>query len=236
MTAMLSAVETVKSARDLLLSGHVNDALGTLESVRKAAKNYPSFYIVLGECLLASHYEEDAKAAFKHALQLAPNSARAALLLESIVDPVLLKEVVVEKQALTQPRTLASLFEDAPRSKEIARPKKKIASPIKTPETKPTESFNLAHVASMLTKDRPLVRPASHADLETEVLPDAETAHETHLVSETLAGILLGQGKFEEALQAYKKLRKQEPGRKSYFDERIKTIEQRLKGSKQKHR
>jgi tetratricopeptide (TPR) repeat protein len=192
--------------------------------------------MVLGECLLASHFEADAKAAFKHALQLAPNSARAALLLESMGDPVPTTKLAAQQSISAKPRTLASLFDDAPRSKNTGTPTKKVASAISPSEVKPYESFNLAHIASMLTKDRPLVRPASHADPETEVLPDTETVQQTHLVSETLAGILLGQGKFEEALQAYKKLRKQEPGRKAYFNERIKTIEQRLKGSKQKHR
>jgi len=48
------------------------------------------------------------------------------------------------------------------------------------------------------------------------------------LVTETLASIYADQGKYEKAIQAFKKLQLKYPEKSSYFASRIKSIEQKL--------
>jgi len=231
----LSPVTIVHEARKLIVRGLAGEAYSLLESVHASAEYYPSFYVALGECLIALGRQQEAQTALKRALVLAPNSARPAILLESLyLELPRTQEMPSNKSSVmgrassdkktSGAKTLASLFGEHDEA-TLPRPRmeSKVDGILDTPKT---PSFDLAHVASMLTRDRPLVRPTSDTHLFTG--EHHEESHEPPLVSETLAGILLGQGKLNEALSAYKQLKRVNPDRAKEYDERIRSIESRV--------
>ena len=229
----------VHEARALETRGLRAEALTLLKSIGDSAEHYPSFYVVLGECLIGLGRTAEARTALKRALHLAPNSAQPAILLESLdhsFDPVAGQaartSAAPAKQRSSNGLTLASLFGASPstpsrsavaKDRVEVRPealKRTVSASHEVP------SFDLAQVASLLSRERPLVRPTSESSIPFD---DAQrTSTESPLISETLAGILLGQGKLTEALSAYRQLRTINPDRKPEYDERIQVIEAKL--------
>ena len=224
-TATLSPVSAVHEAHGLVSRGLATEAIGLLEQVSQSAEHYPSYYIVRGEALLALGRLSEASTALKHALRLSPNSARPALLLESLdrSEPISSPIRPMANPRSTDSLTLAVLFGPATTPPSARR------MPLPDPALQPREptTFDLARVASLLTRERPLVRPTTESGVHIDDTPEAPT--EALLMSETFAGILVGQGKLNEAVAAYRQLRKLNPERKAHFDEKIKSIEKKLK-------
>ena len=65
------------------------------------------------------------------------------------------------------------------------------------------------------------------ADASEELIPTGSTQDEIGLVSETLATVMIGQRKFDEARKVYIQLSRLNPDRYEYFRERIKNLDDR---------
>jgi tetratricopeptide (TPR) repeat protein len=220
-----SPVETTHKAHTSLQASDPAEMLNEMDHVRSVSQQYPSYHIVRGECLIALGRTTEARAALKLALKLSPNSARPALLLESLYESSdTLEPIGVQTASLTRPlkkaATLAALFGDA---SDEPRHRPRVASI----NHERRSNFNLGEIASLLTRERPLVRPnAESMHLEEPVLYQDSGSP---VISETLAGILLGQGKLQEALDAYRHLLSLDRDNAEYYQERIQIIQARIR-------
>ncbi len=222
----LSPTETTQMAHAALGQPNAEESLIDLERFSRVVDRYPSYHIVRGEYLIALGRLDEARESLKCALKLSPNSARPAFLLESLYGsqqkPV---EPEPKKASITKPLkkqgTLAALFGETD-----ARVPQRIRT--QAAEKTPNSNFDLGAIASLLSRERPLVRPTSeHPETTTPVAAKKSPA----FVSETLAGILLGQGKLKEALESYEYLYTNDPDRADYYRERIEIIQKRMKSS-----
>jgi tetratricopeptide (TPR) repeat protein len=202
-------------------------ALADLERFSRVVERYPSYFIVRGELLIALGRTDEARESLKHALKLSPNSARPALLLESLYGPTNAPTAQIKAAgSVTKPlqdaARLSALFGD--QDAEPRRPVRIIHA-----HAEPRSHFDLGQIASLLTRERPLVRLIPNAVRPDK--PEAAASAVAPVISETLAGILLGQGKLKEALEAYEHLLANDPEREGYFKERIEIIKKRIRSS-----
>jgi hypothetical protein len=93
--------------------------------------------------------------------------------------------------------------------------------------------FDLAKVAEELTRERPLVKPGSSSDAASSIDLAAGTETDSvddQLVSETLAAILLNQGKLVEAKKVYIQLARKDPRQFEQYHKKIEAIDNLLDG------
>lgn len=96
-----------------------------------------------------------------------------------------------------------------------------------------TTGFDLAKVAEELTRERPLVKPSPGTDTSNSVDLTAGTESDSmdeRLVSDTLAGILLTQGKLVEAKKVYIQLARKDPRQFDLYNKKIEAIDNLLNG------
>ena len=179
-------ISPIHTARRLALSGQAQEALAMLDSIGEI--DFATFYLVRGECFYILRQFAEARDAFKMALQLAPNSPRAEILLELANEMVMLGTRMKPQPSISQ-LIGSDTTEDFPKL------------PLPT-------SKNGGAVSSPLADSRP---------------------DEIGLVSETLAGIMARQGKFEEARKVYIQLSRLNPDRYDYFHTRMEELEERMR-------
>lgn len=119
--------------------------------------------------------------------------------------------------AAQQPkRTLAALLDPIP---ELAAE----VGPI-------SQQFDMDKTADELTRERPLVRPIPEPEhIQSVPLPEPEGA--PALVSETLADIMIRQGKLTDAKKVYIQLARLQPERYAHFKTKIEAIDKLLLGT-----
>ena len=233
-------VEVVRDARLLTESGDARTALALLEHFSShIVEQYPGYFIALGECQLALGNPLEARRALKIALALVPNSPRAAILME-LCTPEQSNQIA---NIPTEPApfvkhagpTLAPFFASAP-NEQVAHPAlhepKRAGISEAPPPTQTRTTFDLERVATMLARDRPLVQPAPEGDAGHPVDSETGAKHATHFVSETLAEILVGQGKLADARVTYLELALRHPDRAEFFASRASALEHEIHHNK----
>jgi len=215
---------------------------------------YPSYHLVRAECLIALGQFVEAQHALRIALKLAPNSPLAALLLESITSADLFAaaqieidttetvspdEASVPTSEMEMPHGFSAVHSPAtiaPHGQPIIhamRPKPELGTlgvlfgdVFEPHPCDPLEGFDLQTTARELSRNPPSLHVTRESDEQVD--DDQSPLQESELVSETLAGILLGQGKLQEAMNAYRQLQKSEPSRAEYFRARVELLEAKL--------
>jgi hypothetical protein len=213
-----SVVDVVHSAWELLLAGDVDGAHVLLHSVVQECHDYSTFYVVLGAALLSSRDHAGALHAAKRAVELTPGSPHARLIVAIAQERLTVKaeprEQEIADPALEQPkprRTLSSLLD-----------------PLS--EAERSTQFDLDRTADELTRERPLVRPIPEPEhIQPVELPEPEDA--PALVSETLAEIMIRQGKLTDAKEVYIQLSRLQPERYPHFKAKIEAIDKLLLGT-----
>lgn len=193
------------------MAGDVREALALLRTVGPDCDNYSSFHVVLASAMLTLKEYDVALAAAQRALSLTPDSAHARLIAE-IAEERLPRRSAPHGTTEETPadQTLASLLDPLP------------AEPIDQ------VTFNMDRTADELTRERPLVRPMP----EPEHIQPPHAGEETPaLVSETLADIMIRQGKLTEAKKVYIQLSRLHPARYAYFKTKIEAIDKLLLGT-----
>ncbi len=97
MKSLLSQIHTV---RNLALSGQAREALTMLESVGES--DFATLFLVRGECFYALQQFNEARQEFKRALERAPNSPRAEILLQLSTEIVALGKSMRPPPAISQ--------------------------------------------------------------------------------------------------------------------------------------
>ena len=201
---------TVHTAWDKLLAGDLEKALSMLHSVTSQAQGYSSYHLALAATLLAMKEDGAALLAAERALELEPASSHAKL----IADVALERLEAGRNTPLVQPL--------APREGTLAA----FLDPISEPSV---PHFNLNRTADELTRERPLVKPAPEPEhIQPSPLPNEDGLP---LVSETLAEIMIRQGKLNDAKKVYIQLSRMQPGRYAHFKTKIEAIDKLLLGT-----
>lgn len=215
-----SVIGRVHAAWDKLLAGDIDLAIMMLEGVEPECQSYSTFHVVFGSALLSKHLYHEALAAAERALELTPASPHAKLIAE-----------------IARERVQSSDIQPASAPIEPAAPKKTLASlldPIHevavVGASEPAEQFNIDRTADELTRERPLVRPIPEPEhIQPSQLPEPEGA--PALVSETLAEIMIRQGKLQDAKKVYIQLSRLQPDRYAHFKSKIEAIDKLLLGT-----
>lgn len=109
-------------------------------------------------------------------------------------------------------------------------------------EIKPSdeiESFPIDHTTDQIIQETSPLEPVSLEILPEEVKDDIQPTEEIEsppinnpptIISSTLAEIYIDQGEYAEAINIYKTLIKLKPNQKRLFEEKIKILENKLKG------
>ncbi|MDP4198378.1 MAG: hypothetical protein Q8922_04330 [Bacteroidota bacterium] len=95
-----SLTTRIHSARRVLLAGHAESALETLEAL--GAEQFASYHLVRAECCYALHRYADARDEAAQTLELAPNSPRAEILLQLCQEMIELDRMVQPPPAMTR--------------------------------------------------------------------------------------------------------------------------------------
>jgi tetratricopeptide (TPR) repeat protein len=217
------------TARELLMSGNFSGAIQLLDGLREVAleAQYPSFFIVLAEALIADERLSEARQALREALHISPNSPRPALLLEGLNDHTM--GASPAKNEPIRSRKLGDLLDiEFTSATSKSTPSSYQGTPVAESDHRSElgrggVQFDLEKVASDLSSERTTIRPTpiitsvpSPSKPTTSDEPAAPA-----LVSETLAKLLVQQGKLEEARKVYIQLSRLEPNRYSHYQERI---------------
>jgi hypothetical protein len=201
---------TVHTAWDRFLMGDLKSALSLLHSVTSRAQDYSTYHLVLASTLLSMQENGAARLAAERTLELSPESSHAKLIAEIALERLEAGRIHrSEPQVPTREGTLAAFLD-----------------PI---EQEPAQNFNLNRTADELTRERPLVKPAPEPEhIQTAQLPDEESPG---LVSETLAEIMIRQGKLTDAKKVYIQLSRIQPDRYAHFKSKIEAIDKLLLGT-----
>jgi hypothetical protein len=201
----------VNAAWDRLMEGETGEALALLRTVESECDSYSSFHVVLASAMLTLKEDDVALAAAKHALSLTPDSPHAQLIVEIAEERLKPAASDVEDpRPITPKQTLASLLDPLP-------------APFEEPP-----HFNIDKTADELTRERPLVKPMPEPEHIQPQLAGEETPA---LVSETLAEIMIRQGKLTEAKKVYIQLSRMQPLRYAHFKTKIEAIDKLLLGT-----
>lgn len=94
-------------------------------------------------------------------------------------------------------------------------------------QAKTQPNFDLERIADELTRERPLVKPLEADALEPAVnAVSNEHSSEAVIASETLANIMLGQGKLTDAQKLFIRLAREQPDKFEYYKTKIDAISQ----------
>jgi tetratricopeptide (TPR) repeat protein len=204
-----STVELVHEAWRACESGDARLALDLLREAGHGAQQFASYWIVEASCYWQMQKYSLVEIAAEHALYLAPNSPHAQLL----------KELARERASYDAPKTsesddtLASFLDPAENRPDDAQPQ-----------------FDLDKTAAELSRERPLVKPSPEpSDTPAVQMPDAED--QPGLVSETLAEIMIKQGKLADAKKVYIQLSRSQPARYEHFRAKIEAIDKLVLGT-----
>lgn len=220
-----SVVSVVHSAWDKLLMGELDEALELLRSVESETGKYSTFHVVLAGVLLAKNDYVHARHAAQRALALAPTSAHAKLIAEIAQEKIQSGGKEPVKSDATEPVALGEIPSPVP-------PRRTLASLLdpEEPQAATGPQFDIDRTADELTRERPLVRPIPEPEhIQSVVLPEPEDA--PALVSETLAEIMIRQGKLNDAKKVYIQLARQQPERYPHFKTKIEAIDKLLLGT-----
>jgi predicted Zn-dependent protease len=234
----MSAANMVHSAWDKLQAGDTDGALTLLASVERDCQGYSSYHVVLASALLTKKAYSQALGAAEQALRLTPASPHAKLIAEISRERMQASSapsaVILREDETTIPEEAESTIQ-AP--KEVGgeaspTPRRTLASlldPITDTEALGSH-FNIDKTADELTRERPLVRATPEPEhIQPTQLPEAPDA--PALVSETLAEIMIRQGKLTEAKKVYIQLARLQPERYGHFKTKIEAIDKLLLGT-----
>jgi tetratricopeptide (TPR) repeat protein len=199
MEEQQSIIAKVHEARRVLLAGDPQAALRTLDALGDVS--FATLEIVRGECLYTLQEFEQARDAFKKAILFCPNSPRAEILIE------LTTSMLKLRQAGSPAPTLGLLFEE----------------PIAD------DRLTLQELSKALLPEREALEqsiPNSAPEVADERLEAQPEEPEIGLVSETLARIMIKQGKLDEARKVYIQLARLDPDRYPYFRDRMAELDE----------
>lgn len=222
-------MSVVHAAWDKLLAGELDAAHVLLQRVEASSQRYSTYHVVLASLHLTKGEHKAALSAAEQALSLSPGSPHAMLIAELAKERLSVEQVAngAELEPITQAgpstrRTLASLM-DPLETTPISG-----ASVVVLEQA--AEQFDIDKTADELTRERPLVRPVPEPEhIQPVALPEPEGA--PALVSETLAEIMIRQGKLNDAKKVYIQLSRLQPDRYPHFKAKIEAIDKLLLGT-----
>lgn len=238
-----SPLSPLYEARNAIQSGDLTTAFRELVSLFPRLSGYPTYYIVLGECYLAIEEFALAEEAFERALNLSPNSIRPLLLQEIAahkqresvtspdqdVSPEMPISQSWEETANEQP-TLAGLFDLEkkidPERIDFEEKHYSLEHRDKPVSSSSDTAIDIAQLADILTKERPIVKPSEEPIASPEGVLAGDDS--SPIYSETFAKILITQGKLHEAQKVYMHLARINPALRSEYREKIAVLEQML--------
>jgi len=224
-------------AQGYLDSGKVNDALSLCTAGVKEYPDYTTARLLLGRCYIALKKFPDAKKELQRVLDLLPTCKRAEALLQEIAaleeKPVVkpptpsprrerkksIGDVIPGAEAIVSPPSSTKPTR-APRQVPVEEPRQTIGEEIKgdVELEKLIKSLEGAKIPRLSEAD--MLEPLE--EIEEEKTPPA-------IISETLAGILEKQERYEEAIAAYRVLMQKTPQEKDRFKKKIQKLEQKVK-------
>ncbi len=172
------------------------------EALAKLAQHdvpFASLAIVRGECHYVLGEWSEAVRNFEEALRLSPNSPRAEIMLE-------LSAEMMELSKTIRPAATVEELLGIPREGQQSSSLRKLSTSTQPPPA-------------------PLPSTSSGQALEKEWEISSD---EIGLVSETLANVMMRQGKFDEARKVYIQLARLNPDRYEYFRDKIIALEARI--------
>lgn len=197
-------IEAVHKAWREFERGEITPALETLRRVESEASGFASFHVVRASALLQQGELRPSLSAAQRAIELAPRSPHALL--------------------------IRAIAEDRLKSTESQATLARYLDPVALPSEALPPQFDLDRTADELTRERPLVKPVLEPDeRRAEQLPNMD--EQPALVSETLAEIMIRQGKLAEAKKVYIQLSRLQPTRYEYFQNKIEAIDKLVLGT-----
>lgn len=249
----------VREAQALIAKAAYDRALALLLPLYSLSTGYPTYFLLLGECYTGLGQFSYATQAYERALQLTPNSPRARMLFEVLQDTTRSvpsdatssedQRIEVDQEAVAShsagQEKLGKLFQleknrkarrlqQRTRTFEPPRTGSSPASPVAEHLSQEPASFDLDHLAEVLTKERPLVKPAESAPAATQE-PEMQPVA-SPIYSETLAAILVQQGKLDEAKKVLMHLARTIPEKRQEFRTRIAELDTAIQEMKTKLR
>jgi hypothetical protein len=97
------------------------------------------------------------------------------------------------------------------------------------PSPPPAAGLDEESATSGLSPLDELARQLEHARIPAVQEVEQPGTFEHSIVSETLANILVAQGAYNEALQAFRTLARMKPERRAHYEEKIRDLEIRLR-------
>lgn len=195
-----------------------------IAGLQDLAKSYPYFQAVYA-LLAKAAYDQDQVAA-KQAIQLAALHAADRNQLKALLEDT--PPFAVPSSAPQEPQALVEKkSEQAGRYGFINGYVNTIRQKSERPITKQQSLAQLHIIQDFIQKDvqfRPRPIPAMRSEEPQDDLTQQSTAFNDGLVTESLAQVLVQQGKLERALDIYTQLLLKFPEKKAYFDTLIKEL------------
>jgi len=202
-------------------------SLNDIMTMENATKKFP--YFQLGYTLIAKGIYAKAPEIAKDAVRKAAIYALSRNALRKVIEndmdwnsiPALR---VTENQ-------LENKFSQGTIDKELNREKleEELIESIAKPALRNIQDEQLAIIEQFIKKE-PRIQPTRQGDLivEVEDLSERSTTLNGPLVTESYAKILSRQGRFEQAIEVYKKLLVKNPEKSAYFAEKIADLEKKM--------
>ncbi len=202
-------------------------SLNDIMTMENATKKFP--YFQLGYTLIAkgiyAKAPEIAKDAVRKAAIYALSRNALRKVIENDMDWNSIPAIrVTENQ-------LENKFSQGTIDKELNREKleEELIESIAKPALRNIQDEQLAIIEQFIKKE-PRIQPTRQGDLivEVEDLSERSTTLNGPLVTESYAKILSRQGRFEQAIEVYKKLLVKNPEKSAYFAEKIAYLEKKM--------
>lgn len=202
-------------------------SLNDIMTMENATKKFP--YFQLGYTLIAkgiyAKAPEIAKDAVRKAAIYALSRNALRKVIENDMDWNSIPAIrVTENQ-------LENKFSQGTIDKELNREKleEELIESIAKPALRNIQDEQLAIIEQFIKKE-PRIQPTRQGDLivEVEDLSERSTTLNGPLVTESYAKILSRQGRFEQAIEVYKKLLVKNPEKSAYFAEKIADLEKKM--------
>jgi len=202
-------------------------SLNDIMTMENATKKFP--YFQLGYTLIAkgiyAKAPEIAKDAVRKAAIYALSRNALRKVIENDMDWNSIPAIrVTENQ-------LENKFSQGTIDKELNREKleEELIESIAKPALRNIQDEQLAIIEQFIKKE-PRIQPTRQGDLivEVEDLSERSTTLNGPLVTESYAKILSRQGRFQQAIEVYKKLLVKNPEKSAYFAEKIADLEKKM--------